>query len=132
MKRTVTAILAGSLLAGCAVAPVAREDYSLIDPRGVDMARYQQDYSDCAALANQTHPEDRSAAGAAGGAALGAAFGALLGAVICGRDCAGYGAGVGAASGLAHGAVGGAASGVQEQQMVLRRCLAGRGYNVIR
>jgi outer membrane lipoprotein SlyB len=132
VKRIVTALTTASVLAGCAVAPVAREDYSLIDPRGVDMGRYQQDYADCAGLANQTRPEDRAAAGAVGGAALGAAFGALLGAVICGRDCAGYGAGMGAASGLAHGVVGGAASGVDEQQMVLRRCLAGRGYNVIR
>ena len=132
MKRTVIAVVTASLLAGCAVAPVARDDYSLIDPRGVDIARYRQDYADCAALANQTRPEDRAAVGAVGGAALGAAFGALLGAAICGRDCAGYGAGIGAASGVAHGAVGGAASGVHEQQMVLRRCLAGRGYNVIR
>ena len=132
MFRFLTAFIIAVLLVGCAVAPVARDDYSLIDPRGVDMAQYENDYADCAALANQTRPEDRAAAGAVGGAALGAAFGALLGAVICGRDCAGYGAGVGAASGLAHGAVGGAASGVGEQQMVLRRCLAGRGYNVIR
>lgn len=128
----VWALVVAALVAGCAVAPVARDDYSLIDPRGVDMGRYQQDYAECAALANQTRPEDRAAAGAVGGAAFGAAFGALLGAAICGRDCAGYAAGIGAASGAAHGVAGGAASGVQEQQMVLRRCLAGRGYNVIR
>jgi hypothetical protein len=128
----VVALISVLSLAGCAVAPVAQNDYSLIDPRGVDVRQYQEDYVDCAALANQTRPEDRAAAGAVGGAAIGAVFGALLGAAICGRDCAGYGAGVGAASGVAHGAVGGAASGVQEQQVALRRCLAGRGYNVIR
>jgi hypothetical protein len=132
MKPTLTAIVVASVLTGCAVAPVARNDYSLIDPRGVDMGRYQKDYADCAALANQTRPEDRAAAGAVGGAAIGAVFGALLGAVICGRECANAGAGIGAVSGVAHGAAGGVASGVQEQQMTLRRCLAGRGYNVIR
>src|SRR5689334_8807395 len=78
VKRIVTAFMTANLLAGCAIAPVARNDYSLIDPRGVDMGRYQDDYADCAALANQTHPDDRAAAGAVGGAALGAAFGALL------------------------------------------------------
>jgi hypothetical protein len=86
MKCAIAMVVA-ALLSACAVAPVARNDYSLIDPRGVDMGRYQDDYADCAALANQTRPEDRAAAGAVGGAALGAAFGALSGAVICGRDC---------------------------------------------
>ena len=132
MRTSVMAAAFVFSLGACAVAPVAQNDYSLIDPRGVDMGQYRQDYADCAALANQTRPEDRAAAGAAGGAAIGAIFGALLGAAICGHDCVGYGAGVGAASGAAHGAVGGGASGVQEQQVTLRRCLAGRGYNVIR
>jgi hypothetical protein len=132
MKRKISIALLASLLGGCAVAPVARDDYSLIDPKGVDMERYRQDYSECAALANQTRPEDRAVAGGIGGAALGAAFGALLGAVICGSDCARTGAGIGAVSGGAQGAVGAGASGVHEQQIALRRCLAGRGYNVIR
>lgn len=132
MKRLLAGALTVTLLGGCAVAPVAQDDYSLIDPKGVDMAQYRQDYAECAALANQTRPEDRAAAGAAGGAAFGALFGAILGAAICGRDCAGYGAGVGAASGVAQGAAAGAGSGMQEQLVALRRCLAGRGYRVIR
>ena len=132
MKSILLVAVVTLVLAACAVAPIARDDYSLIDPRGVDMGQYQQDYADCAALANQTRPEDRAAAGAVGGAAIGAVFGALLGAVICGRECANTGAGIGAVSGVAHGAAGGAASGIQEQQVALRRCLAGRGYNVIR
>jgi hypothetical protein len=132
MKRLISFAAVAVALNGCAVAPVAQSDYSLIDPKGVDMAQYQQDYAECAALANQTKPEDRAVAGAAGGAAFGAVFGAILGAAICGRDCAGYGAGVGAASGVAQGAAYGAGSGMQEQQMALRRCLAGRGYRVIR
>src|SRR5690348_4813126 len=127
MKCLIHGALFALALAGCAVAPIARDDYSLIDPKGVDMAKYRQDYSECAALANQTRPEDRAVAGGVGGAAIGAAFGALLGAVICGRDCAGTGAGIGAVTGGAQGAVGGGGSGVQEQQIALRRCLAGRG-----
>ncbi len=132
MTRLISAAFVAVLLAGCAVAPVAQYDYSLIDPKGVDMAQYQQDYAECAALANQTRPEDRAVAGAAGGAAFGAVFGALLGAAICGSDCAGQGAGIGAATGVAQGAAAGAGSGMQEQQQVLRNCLSGRGYRVIR
>jgi hypothetical protein len=132
MRFVALGVMVAFLLSGCAVAPVARDDYSLIDPKGVDMASYQQDYRECAALANQTRPEDRAVAGGLGGAAIGAAFGALLGAVICGSDCAGTGAGIGAVTGGTQGAVGGGASGVQEQQTALRRCLAGRGYRIIR
>jgi len=132
MFRSLTMLAVALSLAGCAVSPVARDDYSLIDPKGVDMTQYRQDYAECAALANQTKPENRAATGAVGGAAFGAAFGALLGAAICGRDCAGYAAGIGAAGGAAQGTAYGANAGVREQQMTLRRCLIGRGYRVIR
>lgn len=120
------------VLTGCALSPIAQSHYSLIDPKGVNLSAYNQDYAECAALANQTDVGGRAAVGAAGGAVAGAIFGALLGAAICGRDCAGYGAGVGAASGVSHGAVGGAVSGANEQQYALRACLTGRGYRVIR
>jgi len=118
---------------GCAVAPIANPNYSLVDPKGIDPAKYEQDYRECAALANQTDVGERAASSAAAGAVAGALIGALLGVAI-GRNgsYAGYGAGVGAASGVSQGAVAGAASGVQEQQMALRRCLIGRGYSVIR
>jgi hypothetical protein len=118
---------------GCAVAPIANPNYSLVDPKGVDPARYDQDYRECAALANQTDVGERAASNAAAGAIAGALIGALLGVAIGGNgSSAGYGAGIGAASGLSHGAAAGTASGVQEQQMALRRCLMGRGYSVIR
>ena len=118
---------------GCAVAPIANPNYSLVDPKGVDPARYDQDYRECAALANQTDVGERAESSAAAGAVAGALIGALLGVAIGGNgSSAGYGAGIGAASGVSRGAVAGAASGAQEQQMALRRCLAGRGYSVIR
>src|SRR5690348_8068579 len=118
---------------GCAVAPVANPNYSLVDPKGVEPAQYDQDYRECAALANQTDVGERAASNAAAGAVAGALIGALLGVAIGGNGSyAGYGAGIGAASGVSQGAVAGAASGVQEQQLALRRCLIGRGYSVIR
>jgi hypothetical protein len=118
---------------GCAVAPVANPNYSLVDPRGIDSAQYDQDYRECAALANQTNVGERAATSAATGAVVGALIGALLGVAIGGNgSSASYGAGIGAATGVSHGAVGGAVSGADEQQVALRRCLAGRGYSVIR
>ena len=111
------------MLSGCAVAP-QRSDYSLVDPQGIDAAQYQRDYNDCAALANQTDVGDR----AAGGAVFGALLGAAIGAVLCGRNCVG----AGAASGALGGTTGAATSGVREQNNVLRACLSGRGYQVIR
>jgi hypothetical protein len=135
-KLKITALLLTVALivtsTGCAVAPVANTNYSLIDPKGVDMGMYDQDYRECAALANQTDVGQRAVGGAAGGAIIGALFGALLGAAIGGSSGARYGAGVGAAAGGSQGAIGGAASGANEQQMALRSCLGGRGYNVIR
>lgn len=122
MKRVLPIILALAL-AGCAVAP-PRLDYSLIDPKGVDSRKYEQDYSECAELANQTDVGDR----AAGSAVAGAIIGAIIGGMICGRNCAGQVAGVSAASAAARGA----GSGAQEQQHALRACLAGRGYRIIR
>lgn len=134
-KRVVMTLAVGVALnsMGCAVAPIANPHYSLVDPRGVDPARYDQDYRECAVLANQTDVGERATASAATGAFVGALVGALLGVAIGGNgSSAAYGAGVGAAAGVSHGAVGGAASGAQEQQVALRRCLAGRGYSVIR
>jgi outer membrane lipoprotein SlyB len=123
MKRLALAIYLAAL-AGCAVVPQANPSYSLIDPAGVDQARYSQDYNECAALANQTDVADRAAAGAVAGAI----FGALLGSVLCGRGCVG----AGMAGGALGGSSGAATAGVREQHWTLRSCLAGRGYSVIR
>ncbi|MGP1677893.1 MAG: hypothetical protein ACTS6J_12135 [Burkholderiales bacterium] len=122
MKRTAALALA-AVLAGCQVAP-PRSDYSLIDPAGVDMHRYRNDYAECSDLANQTSVGER----AAGGAVFGALLGALIGGAICGRSCAE----AGARGGLVGGTVGATTGGIREQQTTLRACLAGRGYVVIR
>lgn len=122
--RTSLTLASLALLSACAVVPQANPNYSLIDPAGVDMARYSQDYQECSELANQTDVADRAAAGAVAGAI----FGALLGAVLCGRGCVG----AGMAGGALGGSTGAAAGGVREQRYTLRSCLAGRGYRVIR
>lgn len=122
MKRIALIPLIAALTA-CTVAPM-RTDYSLIDTKGVDMARYQDDYNECAALANQTDVAER----AASGAVFGALLGAVVGGALCGRTCATSVAAWGAGGGTG-GAI---ANGVREQQTALRACLAGRNYRVIR
>lgn len=135
MNRTkgIAAAVALALLAGCStVPPQPQLDYSLVDPAGVDMARYQADFADCAALANQANVAGTAATGAAVMAGVGSVIGALLGAAICGHSCARQGALIGAASGVSSGATSGAAAAITDQQITLRNCLTGRGYRVIR
>lgn len=99
------------------------QDEPIIDPQGVNMAQYEQDLAACRAIAEQVDVGRDVAGGAVAGAALGGAIGAIVG----NSDTAGRGAGVGAVGGGARGA----ARGMREQDQVLRRCLAGRGYRVL-
>ncbi|MBX6322470.1 MAG: glycine zipper family protein [Rhodospirillaceae bacterium] len=101
----------------------------MIDTRGVDPARYQADLTECRTYAEQVSPAEEAAGGAAAGAVLGAALGAIAGAF---SGSPGTGAGMGAALGGTSGVASGAASGVAGQKEVIRNCLRGRGYSVLR
>jgi hypothetical protein len=105
------------LAAGCANRNI------IIDPKGVNMTQYNQDLSECTALAEQVNVGGQTAGRALAGAAVGAAIGAAVG----NSDTAQRGAGVGAVAGGAEGA-GRAAS---EKQAVVRNCLRNRGYSVL-
>ena len=100
---------------------------SLIDPKGVDMRRYEADYGECVALANQTDSGKRAVAGAVAGALLGA---------LIGNSYRPYGSGgwgsYGASVGAGAGAGGMFAEAEREKQTTLRLCLRNRGYAVIR
>jgi outer membrane lipoprotein SlyB len=95
----------------------------IIDPQGVDMARYQTDLSECQAIAEQVPVGERAVAGAATGAVLGGAVGAVVG----NRNTAARGAGVGAIG----GGVRGASSAMSERDRVVHNCLRGRGYRLL-
>lgn len=112
-------ILAALLSAGCTTA-----QYRPVVDSGVSRGSYEEDVADCQHLANQRP----AAAPAAGGAAAGAILGALLGAAVGlrGDDIAHV-----AAWGAASGGINGAAYGAAEQQAIVSRCMAGRGYNVV-
>ena len=116
MKRRLLFIVL-ALLAGCvAYRPI-------VDTRGVDMNRYHADLGECTQYAAQVDPASNAAAGAAGGAVIGAVIGSLFGS---GRDTRNL-----AIAGAVAGGTGGAAGGARVQQDIIRRCMAGRGYNVL-
>ncbi len=113
----VVPFIIGLLLAGCA----GRNNKVIIDPAGVDMARYQQDLTQCEALAEQV--EQRATGGALGGALISGLVGAALGDSRLAQRAAGAGAVIGGAKGLS------ATAG--ERRVVVRNCLLNRGYRVL-
>ncbi len=117
--------MAAAALAGC-----AQSYQPVVDTRGQDTSRYQQDLYECRQYAQQVSPVEDAAVGGLGGAAAGAALGAITGALVGGVS-AGEGAAFGAATGGAVGLGAGAYSGVNEQQRIIDNCLRGRGYNVL-
>lgn len=103
-------------LAGCANDPI-------VDMRGVDPARLDQDLAECRAYAAQVN----TPAEAAKHGGIGAAVGGAIGAIIGDSGTAGKGAGIGAVS----GATKGAGRAEQRKERVVRNCLKGRGYKVL-
>ena len=93
----------------------------IIDPAGVDQARYRQDLSECKAIAEQV--DQKAGQGAVTGAVISGAIGAILGDRRDAERLAGVGAVSGAASGAAHTR--------QEKNMVIKNCLRNRGYKVL-
>jgi hypothetical protein len=93
----------------------------IIDTKGVDMAKYQQDLAECEVYSREVSTGRAVAKGAAAGAAVGGAIGAI------GNNNAGEGAGIGAVTGGAQSAR--IAQG--EKATVVKNCLRGRGYRVL-
>ncbi|TXS92191.1 glycine zipper family protein [Parahaliea maris] len=98
-------------------------DEVIIDKKGVNMARYEQDLAECRSYADEVRTGEKVAKGAASGAVVGGLIGAAVG---NSRDVQ-QGAGVGAVSGGARGA----AQGEREEVRVVKQCLRGRGYRVL-
>ena len=113
----ITLLSAVLLAAGCANRNI------IIDPKGVNMTQYNQDLSECTALAEQVDVGRQAAGRALAGAAVGAAIGAAVG----NSDTAQRGAGAGAIAGGARGAD----RATTEKEVVVRNCLRNRGYSVL-
>ncbi len=122
-KAVMTALMVTTLLAGC-----AHSYQPVVDMKGVNQQKYQQDLAECRQYADQINPVQDAGLdaliGAAGGAALGAATGAAFGSPA-------YGAAAGAAAGGIGGAAYGGVGGAEKQKSIINRCLQGRGYKVL-
>jgi outer membrane lipoprotein SlyB len=92
----------------------------LVCTKGHDPSAVTQDTLECQQFA-------KSALDAASGAVAGAIGGALLMAILMPRGYRNFGAGQGAAI----GGVAGAAQANDTQESIVKRCMAGRGYNVL-
>jgi outer membrane lipoprotein SlyB len=124
MKRFV-ALAAVLVTAGC-----SSFSQPMVDTRNVNSSNFSRDQYECEQYAAQVSPVGDAAVGALGGAAAGAALGAITGALLGGVGT-GEAAALGAATGGAVGLAGGAYTGTVNQRDVYRRCMAGRGYNVL-
>jgi hypothetical protein len=120
--NTLRHISIGLLVVG--IAGCATTQYRPVVDSGVSRGNYEEDVAECQNLANQRP----AAASAAGGAGAGAVLGALLAVAVGlrGSDVSNV-----AAWGAASGGIQGAAYGSAEQQAIVARCMAGRGYNVV-
>ena len=131
-KNVLVAALAAALVAGCAqyggggYTPVVDTTASPAAANGRD---YASDLAQCQALSKQRSPVEQGAITGLGAAALGAAGGAIVGAIGPGK--AGTNAALGAALGGLGGATYGGISGVNEQNQIVRNCMAGRGWSVV-
>lgn len=105
-------------IVGCAnYAPV-------IDTKNVDMNRYHADLKECQQYAQNENP--------AGQAAVGAIAGALLGAILSKAAGGNYDWQATSRVGAVTGAVAGGAHAGESQMDIIKNCLRGRGYNVLR
>lgn len=125
MQKAVILLLSATLtLVGCATQNTGANYRPIIDNQGKDLARLEQDISECQAYAQQvSSAAERAAAGAVAGALLGAVFAAAAGA----KGYRNESAAVGALS----GGLGAAAEGERDQRNIIRRCMNGRGYSVL-
>lgn len=120
MKSTVAALVAVSILAGCAGLPRGAAYVPLVDMKGVDEAKYPADLGECQAYATQRMD-------AAQGAMAGAVMGAVIGAILAPK---GYRNNVAGRGALLGGLAGGAGA-TETQEQIVKTCLVGRGYTVL-
>ena len=123
LKSGVIMLSAAVLLAGCASTGTGSNFRPIVDNKGVDLNRYEADLQECQAYAKNTANAGKSGAG---GAAVGAALGLAL--ALIGGDKKLASAGTGAVIGGAAGA----AAGEGSQRDIIRTCLTGRGYKVLK
>ena len=116
--KSVNALTLVLLLAACTTT-----DEIIVDRKGVDPAKYQQDLAECREYSSEVRTGEKAAKGAASGAAVGGMVGAAVGNSRDAQRGAGAGAVTGAARGLNEGS--------RQEVQVVKQCLRGRGYRVL-
>jgi uncharacterized protein YcfJ len=119
-KLLLSVVCVSLTLQGCAIAPRGAAYVPMVDMQGHTDESFRSDLYEC-----QTYANKKASAGQA--AIAGAIFGALLGAALGARGYRNETAAYGAAAG--GGAMAERAN--ETQEMVIKRCLAGRGYNIL-
>ena len=114
-RSTIIILTTFIVLGGCAAHPDP-----IIDMRGVNESIMHLDWDECEGYSEQVIVAKGTAKGAAGGAVAGAATGAISGHV-------GRGAGYGAIWGATRSTI----VSDRDKQMVFKRCMRGRGYQVL-
>lgn len=110
-------------VAGCIVLIGCANMDPIVDKKGVNETKYQQDLAQCKQYAAGIN----TGAEASKHGAAGAAVGGILGAIVGDSTTAGQGAGVGAVT----GSVRGARKAEYRKERVIQNCLQGRGYRVL-
>ena len=124
MKHILYILLIMIIISGCSgYRPI-------VDMRGVDREEYEISLAECQAYAQQISPGTTAMVSAGAGAAIGAVVGLVVGSIMHVKP--GRLAGLGAALGGMQGAAKGGAGAGQAQMDIIKNCMAGRGYNVLR
>ena len=101
----------------------------VVDPENNDMAKFETDLADCQNIAKEQSIAAKAGKGTILGAAAGAIVGVVTGAIL---GNAGGGAALGGGYGASAGAVQGTASGIRDQETIIKNCMIGRGYRVLK
>lgn len=125
MYKPLFLVTLSSTLAACAY-----NQEPVVDMTNVDQAQYEQDFNYCQGYAEKVDKSEAAKTQAQNGAVTGALVGAVAGALEDGIGGAAVGAVAGTAVGAGAGAVGGANDSTKTQSLVLRKCLANKGYTV--
>lgn len=123
MKLKLIALVSMATITSCATIEDLTGNNPIVDQRGVNLGQYDQDLVECRLYADEVEIAQKAGAGAVSGAVVGGVFGAVWG----NSDTAKRGAGVGAVAGTARGV----GEGLRDREMVIKRCLMGRGYRVL-
>lgn len=122
--KTLLVVVVSLFLVACA--GMGANYRPLVDARGQKSAQqYEIDVRECQQYAAQT-------AGVGERAAVGVVAGALIGTVIAAAFGHGASRNRAAAVGATSGGISGATQGEESQRDVIKRCMAGRGYSVLR